>query len=353
MKTNAIEFVKRVNPINNQDFYVMILPPLQRLGKSMDKYGKNRNYKTKKSFFNSYVAYLDWVIRYIDCNIKKGRCFDFNNVIPVLFTRKGVSEKQFARHISFYLYTCRLYLTKLRECADIKAAVNYPNSIWMMMADTEELIALNEYFVKESTPVFPQCTLGTRDMINTLDLKFAANELIYLNCCSDFSKLDYRDIQPCAIMIIRQAIELIGRNLIGYDSITDASGCLVKNMTQISWKFLCDCSKTATWSITTPISLKNIEAVNKWANGYVHNPWINKTYVRAYGLEVLWELMRPPKESVKCADGGSRRCCMFGDFRISNYKSLKIDFEKYVNQKNPHATINWMPMDKVGAYIID
>ena len=353
MKSKAIEFVKRINPINNQDFYVMVLHPLERLERNMGKYEKNRNYKTKKSFFNSYVAYLDWVISYIDCNIRKSRCFDFDNVIPVLFTHKGVSEKQFARHISFYLYACRSYLTKLKECADIKAAINYPNSIWMMMADTEELIALNEYFVKKNTPVSPQCTLGTRDMINTLDLKFAANELIYLNCFSDFSKLDYRDIQPCAIMIIRQAIELIGKNLIGYYSITDTNGCLVKNMTQISWKFLCDCNQTASWNITTPISLKNIEAVNKWANGYVHNPWINKTYVRAYGLEVLWELMRPPKENVKCADGGNRRCSMFGDFRISNYTALKADFEKYVKQKNPYITVNWMPTDKVGAYIID
>ena len=160
MKSNTIEFVKRIDPINNQDFYEMILHPLQRLKKRMDKYGKNRNYRTKKSFFDSYIAYLDWVIRYIDCNIKKERCFDFNNMIPVVFARKGVSEKQFARHISFYLYACRLYLIKLRECANIKAAVNYPNSIWMMMADTEELIALNEYYVKKKRSRFSTMHIG-------------------------------------------------------------------------------------------------------------------------------------------------------------------------------------------------
>ena len=135
--------------------------------------------------------------------------------------------------------------------------------------------------------------------------------------------------------------------------ITKPNGNLVKNMTQISWKFLNDYKgKNTLWSVSTPIELKNIELVNKWANEYVHNPWINKTYIRAYGQEVLCELMRPPVDSVKCVDGRIHTNTMFGDFRITNYNALKKDFEKYVKQHNKNCIINWMPIDNVGAYII-
>ena len=352
MDSDNIHFVKKATS-NNQYYYEMKLRPLQVLQKDMDAYDKKRDNETKNRFFNSYLSYIDWVIAYIDSNTNMNRIFNYDEVISVLFARRDVSEKKLARQLSFYLYACRLYLSRLKEYADIKAADNYPRSIWLMMADTEELIAVNEFLVKKNVLSYPQCTMKTRPEINTLDLKYAANELTYLNCLSDFSKLDYRDIQPCSIMIIRQAIEFLGRNIIGYSSITKPNGNLVKNMTQISWKFLNDYKgKNTLWSVSTPIELKNIELVNKWANEYVHNPWINKTYIRAYGQEVLCELMRPPVDSVKCVDGRIHTNTMFGDFRITNYNALKKDFEKYVKQHNKNCIINWMPIDNVGAYII-
>ena len=123
-------------------------------------------------------------------------------------------------------------------------------------------------------------------------------------------------------------------------------------MTQIAWSFLKDKMGKYSWTITLPIQLSNIVKVNKWANGYVHNPWINKSYIRAFGLEVLWELMRPPKLGIKCYDGNLHTSTLFGDFRIQGYNQLKQDFSNYVTSKKAGATINWLPIDKVGAYII-
>lgn len=55
---------------------------------------------------------------------------------------------------------------------------------------------------------------------------------------------------------------------------------------------------------------------------------------------------------MKCYDGRTYTTMLFGDFRIHCYKQLKQDFTNYVMSKKTEAVINWMPIDKVGAYII-
>lgn len=331
---------------------IMHIPALKKLQERQQKYEKDHKWSNKKTYLKAYQSFLDWVIQYVDSEIGATKKYTMDQLISVVYNTKKISDAQSIRQLDYYLYLCKQYAEKLKSQANSKCVPNYVKSAWLFMYDVEELISIYEFFKKKTTSVYPVPTLGVRGPITPLDLKFAANELTYLSDIDKIESLDFRDIQPCSIMIIRQAIELLGKNLIGYQSITDAQGGIVKQMTQIAWSFLKDNMGKYSWTITLPIQLSNIVKVNKWANGYVHNPWINKSYIRAFGLEVLWELMRPPKLGIKCYDGNLHTSTLFGDFRIQGYNQLKQDFSNYVTSKKAEATINWLPIDKVGAYII-
>ena len=330
----------------------MVIPALKKLLEREHKFELNPKWGNKNAYFKAYVSFLDWVIQYVDSEIGATRKYNMDQLISVVYNTGKISDAQNIRQLDYYLYLCKQYAEKLKSQANIKCVPNYIKSAWLFMYDVEELVSVYEVSKKKSISVDPIPTLGVRNPITSLDLKFAANELIYLPECYKLGSLDFRDIQPCSIMIIRQAIELLGKNLIGYQSITDANGHIVKQMTQIAWSFLKDNIGKSSWTITLPIQLSNILKVNKWANGYVHNPWINKSYIRAFGLEVLWEMMRPPKTGIKCHDGKTHTSILFGDFRIQGYNQLKQDFSNYVTSKKAGATINWLPINNVGAYII-
>ena len=330
----------------------MEIPALKKLLEWEHKYEKDPKWTNKNGYHKAYVSFLDWVIQYVDSEIGPSKSYTIDQLISVVFNPKNISKVQWVRQLDYFLYLCKFYAEKLKNQASIKNVPSYIKSVWLFMSDVEDLVSVYEFERKKSTSVFPLSTLGVRSQITPLDLKFAANELTYLNDIEKLEHLDFRDIQPCSIMVIRQALELLGKNLIGYVNITDANGSMVKQMTQIAWSFMKDNLGKSSWSISLPIQLSNILKVNRWANGYVHNPWVNVSYIRAFGLEVLWELMRPPKNSVKCYDGRAYTSTLFGDFQIQGYNQLKQDFTNYVLSKKPNAVINWMPLNKVGGYII-
>lgn len=330
----------------------MDIPALKKLLGRGHKYEHDPKWVNKNAYFKAYLSFLDWVIQYVNSEIGSTKKYTMDQLISVAYNTKKISNAQSIRQLDYFMYLCKQYAEKLKSQAKIKCVPNYIKSAWLFMYDVEELVSVYEYLKKKSTSVFPSPTMGVRNLITPMDLKFAANELTYLPEIDKLESLDFRDIQPCSIMIIRQAIELLGKNLIGYRSIEDVNGMIVKQMTQVAWSFLKENIGKSSWTIALPIQLSNIVKVNKWANGYVHNPWINKSYIRAFGLEVLWELMRTPKTGIKCFDGKVHTSTLFGDFRIQGYNQLKQDFINFVTSKKAGARINWLPIDKVGAYII-
>lgn len=329
----------------------MEIHALEKVIDRTHRYEKVPNWTNKNGYFKAYVSFLDWVIQYVDSEIGTSK-YSIDTLISIVFNPKKITKVQWVRQLDYYMYLCKFYAEKLKSQASIKNVPSYIKSVWLYMSDVEYLVAVYEMERKKTTTIFPSLTTGVRSQITTLDLKFAANELTYLNEVDKIEHLDFRDIQPCSIMVIRQALELLGKNLIGYINITDTNGNVVKQMTQIAWSFLKDNMGKSSWVISLPIQLSNILKVNKWANGYVHNPLVNVSYIRAFGLEVLWKLMRPPKTNVKCYDGKFHSNTLYGDFRIYGYNQLKNDFTNYVKSKKSNAVINWLPLNQVGGYII-
>ncbi len=292
------------------------------------------------------------MITYVNDRIGASKRYSYDQLISVIFnTNNKVCLKQKVRQLDYYLYIAKLYAEKLKIQADIKCVSNYQKTSMLMMSDFEMLVATYEYN-KQNQNTFPSLLCGVRKNITPFDLKNAVNELIFLEKCNSVSDLEFRDIQPCAMMVMRQMLELMGKNIIGYDSINDANGYLIKNMTQIAWTFLCKKKNKSTWKLCTPIDLNNIDKLNKWANGYVHNPWIGRSYVRAFALECIWYLMKPVASPITIYDGTSHLRTTYGDIRIDGYNSLKLEFEAYIKTKKSDAVVKWKQISEVEAYIL-
>lgn len=329
------------NTIVNEEF-VKILKRAQELRYRKSPY-------RKKKFYDAYVSFLDWVIRYInEENIPKHKQHD--EVVNNLFLKTPKIDAQYA---SLILYVVRLYANRLKEQANRKCVNNYLESIIFLVYDMGEAIVLYESIRKKVHINEDSLSMGYRKNITPHDLSEAAKHLVFFYEHENFSKLDFRNISPCSTVLIRQTLELLGRNMIGYQSIKDEKGKPIKKMTHISWDFLIK-KKLAgeNWRVTLPLNIKAIKKLNQWANDYVHNPWIDRSYIRYFGLDILLDLMQSPKEPVTCYNGKKSWNIDFGDFRIYQYNNLKKDFETFVLSKKPDAKIDWLPEERVGAYII-
>lgn len=309
---------------------------------------KNNSYNRKKLFV-AYTNFLDWFITFTDEERLFRRQYSLDEIVNILFAKKQVLDTQYIR---FLLFSAKLYAEKLKENAKRACVKNYLKSIYFFIYDVEELVRINEIHRKKRTTLTIIPKGGYCPYITPQEIKTAANELVFLNEHIYVSDIDFRNISPCASLLIRQCMELLGKNMIGFRSIHNSQG-LIKKMTQIAWNFFFEKGlRGADWSVTLPVKLSAIKKINQWANNYVHNPWIDKSYIRFLGLEFLYELMQPVQTNVSCYNGRSYRNSNYGDFRINNYNNLKRDFESYVNSKDSSAKINWLPLDEVGAYII-
>lgn len=315
----------------------------------VNKLSNKNNYYNRKKLFVAYTNFLDWFITFTDEERLFRRQYSIDEVVNNLFVKKQVIDTQYIR---FLLFSAKFYAETLRQNAKMTCVKNYLKSIYFFIYDVEELVRINEIHRKKRTTLTIIPKGGYRPYITPQEIKTAANELVFLNEHIYVSDIDFRNISPCASLLIRQCMELLGKNMIGFSSIHNSQG-LIKKMTQIAWNFFFEKGlRGADWSVTLPVELSAIKKINQWANNYVHNPWIDKSYIRFLGLEFLNKLMRPVQTNVSCHN---ERFCWnlnYGDFRINNYNNLKRDFESYVNSKDSSAKINWLPLDEVGAYII-
>ena len=177
------------------------------------------------------------------------------------------------------------------------------------------------------------------------------NELFFIDDCKDLTSLDMRDIKPNFMFIVRQFMETIGNQIIGFECIVDKNNQPIHKFTQVAWDYLAQ-SNVAKQSVLLPFSVSTILKVSQWANSFVYARYLHVCYIQFYALDFINHLMRSPKNYVKCYDGKSHLSTLYGDFRINDYNSLKADFEKFIKSKNADASVHWLPLEKVGAYIV-
>ncbi len=273
--------------------YILNVAEIDQVLERINKLSKKNNYYNRKKLFIAYTTFLNWFIKFVDEERLFRRTYSIEEVVNNLFIKKQVIDTQYIR---FLLFSAKLYAEKLKKNAKRTCVKNYLKSIYFFIYDVEELVRINEIYRKKRITQTIIPIGGYRSGITPQDIKTAANELVFLNEHIYVSDIDFRNISPCSSLLIRQCIELLGKNMLGFSSIHNSQG-LIKKMTQIAWNFFFE-------------------------------------------------------KDISCYNGRSYWNSNYGDFRINNYNNLKRDFGSYVNSKDSTAIIDWLPLDQVGAYII-
>lgn len=306
---------------------------LIRLGISFYR-NNNPTQQQRQDYYNAFIKYFDFVLNY--CTIElKNKQFTEEDVIHHVFITDAVLKPNAVRDYWIYsLFCVQNYIKFLQTYIDINNLERYKQLMLELTSDIELLLANYECYVKKYKNNI-SLTCGGRHDVSTLDMLFVLNDLNKIENIPDIKNLSLRDIKPYRMFVIRQLLESLGKNTIGYEAIVDTNNKIIPRFTQTSWEFLEIYSHKCTcWEITAPFSMSCINKLNKWANSFVHSGYIYASYIQYYAWYLINKLMTRPQNNVLCFDGKKYPPSLyFGDIRINRYYSLKTDFENYINVK--------------------
>lgn len=330
---------------------ILDFPERDSLFDAIRSFEKDRdNEEVRDVLFTSLKVFIESVIDYCKTELK-GKTYTFDHVVPQLFALKIKKEQQWKQYLQVSLYALKEYLECLRKYRLNRENVHqYKSLIMTLLSDIEWLFVNYERDCKNNHKgLIIKC--GASRQLTPRHLIFSMNELFFIDDCGDLSSFDMRDVKPNFMFIVRQFMETLGNQLIGFERIVDKNSQPIHKFTQVAWDYLSQ-SSVAKQSISLPFQVSTILKISQWANSFVHARYLHFSYIQFYALDFINNLMRCPKEGVKCYDGKIHSCTLFGDFRINNYNSLRADFENFIKTKNPNATVQWLPLEKVGAYIV-
>ena len=325
---------------------------LRNLDASFDYFCKNRtDANARQIYYNDIIAFLDFCIKY-SSDVFEQQEYSFDHVIPQLFVTRIKKGNQYKQYLRYALYAGMLYAKKLKKEIEIEDIDNLDELTMTLCSDYEWLIGQYEIYVKGENPFIIRH--GSRNTLNVMDIKWGANQLMFAELTKSLKDYDYRNTKPYVMFMVRQCLEMLGKNMIGYESINDKNGNPIHQFTQIAWTFLHDMEKQKKSLISLPLKASSIHQLNSWANSFVHTSYIYNSYIQYYALEALYEFSRPVQHPIRTFNG-NRQSCLYGDYRINDLYLLKKEFETYlVKQHNGYpVTINWLDPRDIGAYVIN
>ncbi len=141
------------------------------------------------------------------------------------------------------------------------------------------------------------------------------------------NSIHYRDFFSYSVFSIRLMIEVAGKKILGYSSITDEKGKRVEKIkTQIAWEFI-KIDQNSTKRIELPVEVDTILKIEKWSNQFIHTGYIQPIYQIENALVFLEKLANPKPSKIK------------------DYDTLKIEFKDFLKTKvkeEQEIVINWI-----------
>ena len=294
--------------------------------------------------------YLSWFLTYADA-VLKGKAYADATLIEQLFSTKALNKTHFKESLRCYLFVAKDYALNLLDRIDANNVLRYHHTISELDIDLEWLIVHIECIVRNK---IDRVTLqsGRRPNLSPTDIFSAARELFYIEELEKVEGLYLRDLKPMVMFQIRQMLEVFGKNLLGYEEIQDAAGLPIKKFTQVAWEFIeLECKKPDS-RISLPFSATHIIKINSWTNNFVHTTNIHSSIIQSFALRYLSIIFRGSGKGIRVYSGVVRSKLDIADIKICEYDSLKSDFENYLNSKKSGVVVEWINVDRVGAYII-
>lgn len=330
----------------------MDITELKNLDDSFSYFLKDRaNAVVQKAYFQHLQLFLDFCIKYAD-DVFKGKTYTYDHVIPQLFITTIKGENQYKQYLRYALYAALQYARVLRNKIALNEIDNYDDLTLTLCTDYEWLIASYEHHVLGHTGI--TIRHGSRKELSVMDIKWGASQLMFAEHTGSLRQFDYRNTKPYVMFMVRQCLEMLGKNMLGFASINDKSGKPIHQFTQVAWTFLHDMEKQGKNLISLPLKASSIHQLNSWSNSFVHTSFIYSSYTQYYALDALYEFSQPAKNPVEHVFGRSQSL-QYGDYRIHNLAQLRQEFEEYCTKQHGGypVYIEWLDPKEVGAYILN
>lgn len=252
------------------------------------------------------------------------------------FTDKQLSEQIFKRKwkknqaemiFKMKLYAAHNTLTRLSSKITVANFTDYEFLLKMLAFDLYSIIVHVEANYRNVTLNYQ---MGSRNEQDAREIYDISCSLFYIGSINP-TNFYLREIIPVSIFLIRQTIEVYGKRLLGFTSITDQQGNRANNVsTQVAWDFIKIEMTKSTPRITLPTHIDIIKVTEEWTNYYVHTGNIPDIYLIENALHFIEKLIYPQNTTNKNFKNSIR---FSGTSSIDNYESLKTDFVNFVNVK--------------------
>lgn len=310
------------------------------------------NDELRSKYFDSLICFFEWYINYSSV-LLKGKIFDDKQISECVFKDIVKNEAHLKEFLLKHIYISREYVKFLKETVKKNKVHVYKHTLSALETDLEWLLSNVEIYYKKTTDKITSSSWRSKNL-KPRDIYWAALSLFRIEEFDNIEQIYLRDLKPVVMFQIRQLLEVFGKNLIGYDSITDDKGDDIKKFTQVAWAFIKSEVEKPNSRIKFSFNINIILEINGWANSFVHTTHIYSSYIQHFALNAIKVLFvsPSPSSSIKMYNGITSKKLDISDIRISDYNSLKLDFESYLKEKISTAVVSWQPIDNAGAYII-
>ncbi len=337
---------------------------------------RSKREKLEKSadLIDAVNSFLHWFDRFANVTLRS-KSFPDSKISAVVFSRKPIRKRAIISYVKHNILVAQKYAVFLDDFIKKGRISHSSDLVYNFLFDIEELVFWVEYYILKTNNNLKQRTSVNRAM-NSFEIISAAKKVFLLGARVD-SQFGYLgDIRPVIVFQIRQAIELISKEIIGLSRVKDN----LNNEVRIRPSFILDFVIEKTMSdmkmIEFPFDANILKHVYKWTHFYVHTSFVDRTYLIWYALEMIFQLVYMkngfmPNSMLSIEDNVEsllefmqidksqpwsitlKKGCVG---KINNYPELKKDFEKYINDKLDSRlqpfTYSWYKNERdVRAYI--
>jgi hypothetical protein len=304
-----------------------------------------------QEYHKKLLIFFDWYIEYATAVLRNKKCSN-QQISNTIFKGDPKTKKQLRDFLQAHLFLSKEYIKYLQDNVTPVNIITYNDAISSLLVDLEWVIASVEVHFKKHTQSI-KLNSWRRKNLSPLDIYLAAKTLFFIENSDNIEQLPLRDLKPLVMFQIRQLLEVFGKNMIGYYAINNSNGNTVKKFTQVAWTFIQKEINNSNSRIEFPFDPHLIIQINKWSNSFIHTTHLYSNYIQFFALKAMEVLLIPGKKPIQIYSGKYFQNYHIADIKIKDYNSLKIDFESYLNDKISGITVEWMPLDKVGAYILN
>lgn len=305
---------------------------------------KKNSDSDKHAAFNAFFDYYSGLVTEI---LGKATYTDkqLSEHLFLMRYKKKLEEIVFKKH----LYASYKTLERIKKEIEATKISKYIDFLVHFSFDVYDIVTYAERKYKNNTLKYD---MGSRPDLSVKEIYDNACIVLHIKRLgADF--IHYRDFFPLSIFAVRLSIEVCGKNILGYYSITDTKGNRPRSLnSQIAWDYI-KFDQLNEKRIQLPVDVDVVLEIEKWTNRYIHTGYIQPIYLVETALHLLEPFVYPIN---KKADYEGR-AKFAGTSYVTKYNEMKLEFEKYVHKGIKYTCFqrikNIFRCKKVQKYIVN